>query len=203
MKIPKQTPGSKYRSPLRASQVDTTRERIADAVFAVFQKHGGQEDITFKGVAKEAGVTEMTVYRHFANKEELLRALWQRTNALIGIDIPDSIAALTGRNQDLHVAYENLAPLILANITSKQGREMRLSNKSSRQKAFLKIANEVNPDLSPKEKRRVAAVLQLLQSSYAWDSMRSNWDMSPKEIAEATLMAINSVISTTNRKVKS
>ena len=203
MKIPKQTSGPKYRSPLRESQANTTRERITDAVFAVFRKHGGQEDITFKDVAKEAGVTEMTVYRHFANREELLQALWQKINAMIGIDIPDSIAALTGRNQELHVAYENLAPLILANITSKQGREVRLSRKSERQKAFLKIANEANPDLSPKEKKRVAAVLQLLQSSYAWDSLRSNWDMNPKEIAEATLMAIDSVLSTTRRKAKS
>ena len=203
MKILKQTSSSKYHSSLRASQANTTRERITDAIFAVFQKHGGQEDITFKDVAKEAGVTEMTVYRHFANREELLQALWHRINAQIGIDLPDSIAALTGHNQDLHAAYENLAPLILANITSKQGREIRLSRKSERQKAFLKIAHEVNPQLPPKEKKRVAAVLQLLQSSYAWDSLRSNWDMNPKEIAEATLMAIESVISTTRRKVKS
>jgi AcrR family transcriptional regulator len=203
MKISEQTSASKYRSPLRASQVNATRERIADAVFAVFQKHGGQEDITFKDVAKEAGVTEMTVYRHFSNREELLQVLWQRINARIGIGIPDTIAALTGRNQDLHLAYENLGPLMLASIMSKQGREMRLSLKSRRQKAFLKIASEVNPDLSPKEKRRVAAVLQLLHSSYAWDSMRSNWDMNPKEIAEATLMAIHSVISATSKKEKS
>ena len=203
MNTSKQTTGPKYHSPLRVSQVNTTRERITDAVFAVFQKHGGQEDITFKEVAKAAGVTEMTVYRHFANRDELLQALWQRINAQIGIDIPDSIAALTARNQDLHVAYESLAPLMLANIMSKQGREIRLSRKSQRQKAFLKIANEVNPDLPPKQKKRVAAVLQLLHSSYAWDSLRSNWDMNPKEIAETTLMAINSILSTTRRKVRS
>lgn len=198
----KLTSRPRYRSPLRAAQAQATRDRIVEAAFALFQRGRGQEEVTFKAVASEAGVTEMTVYRHFATRDELLQGLWGKVNASIGVGMPETLDALLGRNEEVYLGYDRVAPLLLAAITSRQGREMRLSRKTQRQKAFLKVAGGISPRLSPKERTRIAAILQLLQSSYAWDSMRSNWDMSPQEIAEATRMAMESVVSAARKKEK-
>src|SRR4051794_40927483 len=63
----------KYQMNKRAEQVDTTRQRIVDAAVAL---HGsvGPARTTISGVAEQARVTRLTVYRHFADEEALFSA---------------------------------------------------------------------------------------------------------------------------------
>src|SRR5262245_25414288 len=79
---PPRRPG--YRSPLREEQVARTRERIERAAAALINTTHNPEAITFKAVAERAGVTEMTVYRHFPTREDLLRGLWRQLNTSMG-----------------------------------------------------------------------------------------------------------------------
>ncbi len=51
----------------------TTQERILDATLAVLARTGRQ--LSMSDVAQAAGVSRMTLYRHHASKEELLRSL--------------------------------------------------------------------------------------------------------------------------------
>ncbi len=62
-----------YQMIKRAEQVDTTRQRIVDAAVAL---HGavGPARTTIAGIAERAGVTRLTVYRHFADDEALFSA---------------------------------------------------------------------------------------------------------------------------------
>jgi AcrR family transcriptional regulator len=57
----------------RAEQVDETRQRIVEAAVRL---HGtvGPAATTIAGIAAEAGVTRLTVYRHFADDEALYAA---------------------------------------------------------------------------------------------------------------------------------
>jgi AcrR family transcriptional regulator len=50
------------------------RERILDAAYALFSRHGVRA-IGIDRVVAEAGVAKMTLYRHFASKDELMRAV--------------------------------------------------------------------------------------------------------------------------------
>lgn len=195
MKKVKQTSTSSYKSPLREAQAKATKERILKAAFDVFKALGNQEDITFKAIAEKASVTEMTVYRHFPNREILLQSLWGKMNSQIGVNLPETIDDLLAHNTEAYLGFERMGPQMLVGIMTKEGREIRLSQKDKRQKSYLKIAKEVNPKLSSKKKKQLAAILQLLQSTYAWDSMKTNWDMNPKEIAEATRLAMESIIA--------
>jgi AcrR family transcriptional regulator len=54
------------------------RTRIIDAASEVFGRRGLEAEI--KEIAATAGVGVGTIYRHFANREELLRALIEQTN---------------------------------------------------------------------------------------------------------------------------
>jgi len=51
----------------------TTEERILDATLTVLARRGKQ--LSMSDVARAAGVSRMTLYRHHASKPELLRAL--------------------------------------------------------------------------------------------------------------------------------
>lgn len=187
---------SSYTSPLRDAQTNATRERILDAGLEVIREIGNQEDITFKAIAEKAGVTEMTVYRHFPTRADLLQSLWTKMNSQIGIEMPDSLEKLLSRNHQVFEGFDRMAPQMLAGIMSKEGRAVRLSQKEKRQSSYLKVAKDINPKLAPKKRKQVAAIIQLLQSTYAWDSLRSNWDMTPKEISETVLLALESIIAT-------
>ena len=59
-------PARTYRSELRAQQADETRARILDATVRVMAR--GLASLSIPAVAREAGVSVPTVYRHFATK---------------------------------------------------------------------------------------------------------------------------------------
>jgi AcrR family transcriptional regulator len=70
-------PPSLERKRPSASSVDLTRERLLDAAAQTFSRDG-LRGATTREIAREAGVNEVTLFRHFKSKEQLLRAVLQR-----------------------------------------------------------------------------------------------------------------------------
>ena len=71
-----------YRMSRRAEQVDETRERITAAT-ARLHTTVGPANTSVASIAEEAGVTRLTVYRHFADLDvlfEACRAHWRAEN---------------------------------------------------------------------------------------------------------------------------
>lgn len=63
----------KYRKRVRAEQEEETRSRIVQATVDLHQTIGGPQT-SIRAIAERAGVERATVYRHFPNERELLRA---------------------------------------------------------------------------------------------------------------------------------
>lgn len=79
MRITKSRP---YRMQRRAEQVDETRQRITEAA-ARLHTSVGPANTSVAAIAEEAGVTRVTVYRHFADLDvlfEACRAHWRTQN---------------------------------------------------------------------------------------------------------------------------
>jgi AcrR family transcriptional regulator len=68
------------RKRIGASSADLTRERLLDAAAQTFSRDGIQ-GATTREIARGAGVNEVTLFRHFKSKEQLLRAVLQRALA--------------------------------------------------------------------------------------------------------------------------
>jgi AcrR family transcriptional regulator len=66
----------------RAAAAEATRERIVETATAAFFDHW-YEDVTIRGVARDAGVALQTVRNHFATKEELFVAAAERISESI------------------------------------------------------------------------------------------------------------------------
>ena len=60
----------KYKSPLRAQQAKDTRNRILEGAARLTLYN--VERVTHAAVARSAGVSERTVFRHFPRKEDLV-----------------------------------------------------------------------------------------------------------------------------------
>ena len=59
---------------LRAEQAELTRKRILDAAVEELSI-GGMVSFSTAGVAKRAGISERTIYRHYPDRESLLAGL--------------------------------------------------------------------------------------------------------------------------------
>jgi len=83
----------RYDSPVRREQAAETRQRIVAAGAALAHAHTTWDwrELTFRAVAEQAGVSERTVYRHFASQRELHDAVMARLGEEAGVSY-DAIA---------------------------------------------------------------------------------------------------------------
>src|ERR1700758_3977205 len=87
------TPPSASHSSARDRQRQETREQILRAVARQLEA-GEMEDLSFAEVAKDAGVGERTVYRHFPTKEALLGAFWSWMQTQAQLERPKPAPAM-------------------------------------------------------------------------------------------------------------
>src|ERR1700741_2737213 len=65
------------RKRLTVSSAEVTRERLLNAAARAFARDG-LRGATTREIAREAGVNEVTLFRHFKSKEQLLGAVLER-----------------------------------------------------------------------------------------------------------------------------
>src|SRR5271166_6771452 len=63
--------------PLSAPEIHEFRDRLCDAAAGLFAKHG-REGFTLRALTAELGVSAMTPYRYFKDKDEILAAVRAR-----------------------------------------------------------------------------------------------------------------------------
>jgi AcrR family transcriptional regulator len=71
-----QTEPRVYRQKVRAKQHEETRQRIVESAVALHESIG-DEQTTVTKIADRAGVSRVTVYRHFPDEQSLLQACTQ------------------------------------------------------------------------------------------------------------------------------
>lgn len=179
-----------YVSPLRQQYAAQTRERILDAAIDGL-KQGDLEGLTIAQVAKEAGVTERTVYRHFQTREDLIKAVWPRMQARIGTPgYPQNVEALLAAPARLYPRFDSEAGAVRASMYSQAGREIRATANAARQEAMTGCVAQALPELDEQARRRRAAVIQMIGSSHGWACFKDYWGMDTDEAARAAQEAI-------------
>lgn len=184
-----------YRSGLRRDQADATRTRILEAAAGVLESEG-PSGLSNRKIAEAAGVTEMTVYRHFPSRAVLDEALWKRGNELQGVagGFPDRLEDIAGRLKPLYASFDQAPGHILGIMTTDSGRKMRASQDDARRLAFETAVAQGAPDLSPADRTRAAAVLQCLYSAYPWLSLREQWGLDGPDASDAVAWAVRTLI---------
>jgi AcrR family transcriptional regulator len=91
----------------RLSAEERKREIVRVAV-TLFSQHGFRGTTT-KEIAHAAGVSEAIIFRHFATKEELYRAIIDHVACEGGIENPQEIVGDAMRRKDDRAVFEGLA----------------------------------------------------------------------------------------------
>ncbi|MCK0175757.1 TetR/AcrR family transcriptional regulator [Mycolicibacterium sp. F2034L] len=84
-----------------ADRGNSGTERILDAAVAEFERHGFRR-VALDDVARRAGVSRTTIYRRFANRDELVAAVVERENAALFADIARELSG-SGPQQNYYV----------------------------------------------------------------------------------------------------
>jgi AcrR family transcriptional regulator len=183
-----------YTSPLRERQKADTRELILEAVTRLLRNRE-LTDLSLALVAREAGITERTVYRHFATREQLLEATWAAVNEKLGMrEFPKTAAELVERPLTVFPALEEQAEVIRAMLASPQGRELRLRVNRERQAAIRAAVRDARPKLREPGFTRLCAAVQLLYSASGWATMTDYWDLDGAEAGRAASEAIAALL---------
>jgi AcrR family transcriptional regulator len=83
-KVPNAAKGSSEEMPGALVSVNKRRQKILDSAIKLFARNGFRGTTT-KEIALAAGVNEVTIFRHFANKQELYRAILEVKSTEAGI----------------------------------------------------------------------------------------------------------------------
>lgn len=118
---------AKQRTSLRERQQAETRAAIIDAYLELAHREGAGQ-VSIPAVASEAGVSNRTVYRYFATKEELQTEaafrFARRADALLGkepLELDSVPRYLTGLWSD----FAEVLPAVIAEHATPAGRELR------------------------------------------------------------------------------
>jgi len=185
-----------YRSELRAEQAEATRARILDATVRLTA--AGLATLSIPAVAREAGVSVPTIYRHFATKRDLLAAIYPHVVRRAGLDqlvMPRSMDELLDGLRPYFERTDSLGDLARVAMASPASEAVRALNMPDRLAIFRRIADSVVPKPSEADRDRIARLLVILTASSALRLWRDQLGSSVEEAADDVDWVIRAVIA--------
>jgi AcrR family transcriptional regulator len=191
----------KYRSSLRQEQMNRTREQILDALVRTIGQ--GVAGLSIPAVAREAGVSIPTIYRHFHNKQELVAALGgylMQKMGLASMQPPRSLADLLAISRYGFVKAEDMDEAIKIVAVSELGSKIRKDALPLRIKMLENaLADELAP-LNELDRVRLRNMVLVLTSSAMIRAFKEYLNLSGEVAADTVEWAIRLLIRAAREK---
>lgn len=170
-----------------------TQEAILSA-YAELIEELGTDDVSFRLIARRAGIGERTIFRNYATRVDLLLAtaawieqsIFARPESSSVFDIPlairDAMHAYDQRPELAHVVAETAMRGVSGAAPSP-----------TKEALTAMLAVEV-PSLSAAESRSIVAALSHLDSAATWVTLRREMQMNGRDIADAASWAAEGVL---------
>jgi len=174
-----------YESRLRTEQAEDTRARILDAAIRVMA--AGVATVSVPAVAREAGVSVPTVYRHFGAKGELLAALYPHAERRAGLDplaVPRSLDEVRDAVRAICERIESLDDLARAAMASPAADEARRLSMPRRVEYGRRLVEDAAPELASQDRERIARLLAVLLTSASLRAWRDHLGASVDQVAD-------------------
>jgi len=186
---------------LRDQHQQLTRELILRSVADQLES-GDVSEITVPDVARSAGVSVRTVYRHFASREDLIAqaAEWIAAHHFGTTRMPATVDELAAGYRENLVAFDQHPNLVRAMAVSCAGNSVRSARRTQRLEAMQRALKEVTHNLSEVEQRKAEAIFGYLVNMLAWVTMRDENGLTGEEIAAAMDWALGTLIDDLRRR---
>lgn len=184
---------------LRAEHTALTRERLMQAAIDVIVD-GGADELSLREVARAAGVSAPTAYRHFATKEALLDAMvaFIDQRMLIPAKI-DSIEDFIGALPTIHQSFADNRRFMRAYLRARAAADLRLAGRKNRARRVGNAVNRSLPKLSETEQRALAPLLQVFSSSSVWELWSEQWGLEGERAGQVAAWAVKALYAELRR----
>lgn len=192
-----------YRSQLRAEQAEETRTRILDATMRVMAR--GIATLSVPDVAREAGVSVPTVYRHFGTKQALLAAVYPylaRRAGLGQVAEPTSVEDFREMVRSVFDRLHSLGGDARVAMTSPASEEARRTQMPARYAMSRRFAAGVMPAAPEVDRDRLARVLLILASSSSMRLWLDHLGSSVDEAADDVDWLLRTVLAASQGRAK-
>jgi len=188
-----------YSSVLRDQQAAATRERIVAACVELMVAEPTAY-LSMPRVAEEAGVAVRTVYRHFANRDELIAAVHRRVEAGLGLTDQDDPTT----PEELTAVMRAVARGALADEPFQRAKhyapENRVVDREAAEKRLAWLQRAVAGAVEGADEwevRRLVAMLRLVCTSKAFFHLVDVGGVDADEAQDAMVWAIETLVDAT------
>ncbi len=186
----------RYTNAWREQQAAQTRDSILDAVVQVLA--GGLADLSVPAIAREAGLSVRTIYRHFPTKRDLLIALGGHMDQRMGYQfepLPRSPQDLAQTVRDAYRQADTLSAQIQAAYATGLGQEIRRERDMPiKLRVFTDALAPVLGSLQPDDQRHLVHLVTVLISRYTLHRFKADLGLSADEAAETVVWALQTLI---------
>jgi AcrR family transcriptional regulator len=162
----------------------------------------GLATTSIPAVAREAGVSVPTVYRHFRTKRELFAALYPHVVngvAAYRLPMPASLDEFGPVLRKQFASLDAMGDAERAAMASPAGEEARRTQMPSRIARTRELADAIVPADSPIDRDRLTRLLVILTGSAAFRTWRDHLGCTPDEAADDVAWAVRTLIGASTR----
>ena len=170
--------------------MDQTRQWIVAAAVDLLEQDD-QAALTNAAVATRAGVSERTVYRHFATRDALVDALGvEVAQRLDSPAVPQTPEDLLDYPAKLFASFEAQPNLTRAALNTEVFSRLRDGPAAQRWQAIQVMVESRRPDLAREDCRMAAANIRFLLSASTWHYYRHQFGFSAEQVVRSVSMAL-------------
>jgi len=179
---------------IRERQRAVTRDAIRDAAIEVASETGFAA-MTMDKVAERAGVSLSTVYRYFADRDDLLAAIIAWANGLTRISPLSSADDIAAFQEQFMADLDANRAFFRAMVVSRVGEPARWTGRQKRLDMWRGLLEEVTDHLDPEEARLAKAVIVYLTGALPWLTMADESGLDGAQAGRAAGWAIRTLIA--------
>lgn len=190
-----------YRSQLRTEQAKETRARIIAASMRVMAT--GIASLSIPAVAREAGVSVPTIYRHFGTKADLVASMYPHLVGRAAVTAttvaPESIPEFREMLALTFARLDELDDLARAAMASPAAEEIRRKNMPNRIALSRRFVARVAPAASEADRERITRLMMVLTNSTAMRLWRDYFGSSADTAIQDVEWALRAAVAAASR----
>jgi AcrR family transcriptional regulator len=181
---------STARSALVARQTDLTQRLILEAALEVVAE-APAEPLSVRATARRAGMSERTVFRYFATREDLVNAAAAEFARRLDLPPPPTtLEGLVAYPHALYACFEALGDFIRAALPSELSQRLRGRAAVERRQAIAALIDRLAPARPEAERRIAAANIHYHLVASTWHYYRVHFAFSAEEAEQAARTVI-------------
>jgi AcrR family transcriptional regulator len=185
---------------LNTRHTDATQNLILSTAIDLLKK-SGVTDLTVRSVAKEAGMSERTIFRYFATREEFLDAVAGAAAATMRTpEPPETIDQLVSYVPRLYRSFEAHAELVKAALHTEIFKRVQSAVARDRWQAVEGLIDRFAAHRSKKERKIAATNINYYLSASTWHYLRSNFGLSLHDAIACAEAAVRLILEDISRK---